>query len=505
MNNKIFTLDSFNKNKKNFHNKKIVLCHGVFDLMHIGHIKHFEEAKSYGEILIVSITSDKYVNKGPNRPAFSELNRALTLASLKMIDYVIINDNLSSIPVITKIKPNYYCKGPDYKNFKDDITGKIKNEVKAVKRVGGKIIYTDAITFSSSKLINTYSNEFSKEQKIKLEKIKKFITLKKLKNEITNFTNIKILIIGEIIVDEYNFCEAVGKSGKEPTLVLRDIYKEIYSGGSAAIARHLSSFSKKITLLSALGEKMEFKNKIFKDTPKNVQINYLRKSNSPTILKRRFLDHISKNKVLGVYSLNDDLLNKSDEMKFQNKLKKLIKKHDLVIVSDYGHGLISEKSAKIICDNSKFLAVNAQLNASNISFHGLRKYKGVNCVIINDRELRHELRDRNSNVKILMKKLCSQQKIKNLIVTMGTEGSIFYNKSKNKFYKNDAFSKTAVDKIGAGDTMLAIMAACLYKNFSEDLSLLVGSIAAAKSVKSIGNKYPISRNDLLKTLEHLLK
>ena len=277
MNNKIFTLDSFNKNKKNFHNKKIVLCHGVFDLMHIGHIKHFEEAKSFGEILIVSITSDKYVNKGPNRPAFSELNRALTLASLKMIDYVIINDNLSSIPVITKIKPNYYCKGPDYKNFKDDITGKIKNEVKAVKRVGGKIIYTDAITFSSSKLINTYSNEFSKEQKIKLEKIKKFITLKKLKNEITNFTNIKILIIGEIIVDEYNFCEAIGKSGKEPTLVLRDIYKEIYSGGSAAIARHLSSFSKKITLLSALGEKMEFKNKIFKDTPKNVQINYLRK------------------------------------------------------------------------------------------------------------------------------------------------------------------------------------------------------------------------------------
>ncbi len=505
MNNKIFTLDSFNKNKKNFHNKKIVLCHGVFDLMHIGHIKHFEEAKSYGEILIVSITSDKYVNKGPNRPAFSELNRALTLASLKMIDYVIINDNLSSIPVITKIKPNYYCKGPDYKNFKDDITGKIKNEVKAVKRVGGKIIYTDAITFSSSKLINTYSNEFSKEQKIKLEKIKKFINLKKLKNEIMNFRNIKILIIGEIIVDEYNFCEAIGKSGKEPTLVLRDIYKEIYSGGSAAIARHLSSFSKKITLLSALGEKMEFKKKIFKDTPKNVQINYLRKSNSPTILKRRFLDHISKNKVLGVYSLNDDLLNKSDEMKFQNKLKKLIKKHDLVIVSDYGHGLISKKSAKIICDNSKFLAVNAQLNASNISFHGLRKYNGVNCVIINDRELRHELRDRNSNVKILMKKLCSQQKIKNLIVTMGTEGSIFYNKSKNKFYKNDAFSKTAVDKIGAGDTMLAIMAACLYRKFSEDLSLLVGSIAAAKSVKSIGNKYPISRNDLLKTLEHLLK
>ena len=167
--------------------------------------------------------------------------------------------------------------------------------------------------------------------------------------------------------------------------------------------------------------------------------------------------------------------------------------------------MISEKSAKIICDKSKFLAVNAQLNASNISFHGLRKYKRVNCVIINDRELRHELRDKSSNVKILMKKLCSQQKLKILLLQWELKGSIFYNKSKDKFYKNDAFSKTAVDKIGAGDTMLAIMATCLYKNFSEDLSLLVGSITAAKSVKSIGNKYPISRNDLLKTLEHLLK
>jgi len=505
MKNKIYTLENFNKNKKLFNKKKIVLCHGVFDLMHIGHIKHFEEAKSYGEILIVSLTSDKYVNKGPNRPAFNEHNRAATLASLKIIDYVLINDNLSSIPVIKKVKPDYYCKGPDYKNFKDDITGKIKNEAKAIREVGGKIVYTDAVTFSSSKLINSYSNELSKDQKVKLEKLKKEMPLKKIKDEIINFKDIKILIIGEIIIDEYNFCEAIGKSGKEPTLVLRDIYKEVYSGGSAAIARHLSTFSKKISLLTALGEKMEFKSKIFKDNPKNVNIEYLKKSGSPTIIKRRFLDHISKNKVLGVYSLNDDLLNKFDEKKFQTKLKKLIKQHDLVIVSDYGHGLISEKSAKIICDQSKFLAVNAQLNASNISFHSLRKYKGVNCVIINDRELRHELRDRNSNVKILMKKLCKQQKIKNLIVTMGTEGSIFYNKNKNKFFKNDAFAKTAVDKIGAGDTMLAIIAACLFKKFSEDLSLLIGSIAAAKSVKSIGNKYPVTRDDLLKTMEHLLK
>ena len=177
----------------------------------------------------------------------------------------------------------------------------------------------------------------------------------------------------------------------------------------------------------------------------------------------------------------------------------------MVIVSDYGHGLISTKSAKMICTNSKFLAVNAQLNASNIGFHSMRKYINPNCVIINDRELRYELRDRNSPVTELMKKLCNDQKINNLIVTMGTQGSIFYNKQKSSFFRNQAYEKNALDKIGAGDTMLALASICLHKKLSERLSLIIGSLAAAQSVRTIGNKNPVDKIEMLKTLEHLLK
>ena len=138
--------------------KKIILCHGVFDLLHIGHIKHFEEAKKMGDILVVTITPDQFVNKGPGRPAFNTNLRLEALSALDSIDYVVANKWPAAEEAIKIIQPNIYCKGPDYKDHLDDITGKIDDEEAAVKIVGGKISYTDDITFSSSKLLNKYGN-----------------------------------------------------------------------------------------------------------------------------------------------------------------------------------------------------------------------------------------------------------------------------------------------------------------------------------------------------------
>ena len=153
---------------------KIVHCHGVFDLIHIGHIKHFQEAKSFGDILIVSITPDKFVNKGPGRPAFTTSLRLESLAAIECIDYVVANQWPSSEKIIEIIKPHVYCKGPDYKDHEDDITGKIKDEQATVELNGGKIIYTDDITFSSSNLLNKYGNLHSQDLESFIRKISIF-------------------------------------------------------------------------------------------------------------------------------------------------------------------------------------------------------------------------------------------------------------------------------------------------------------------------------------------
>ena len=161
-----------------------------------------------------------------------------------------------------------------------------------------------------------------------------------------------------------------------------------------------------------------------------------------------------------------------DEKLFNNILKKTIPNFDLVIVSDYGHGLISKKSANLICKLSKYLALNAQVNAANVGYHSMRNYKNVDCVIINEKEIRHETRDRNSKIEDLMKSLADQQNIKNLIVTQGSSGSTLYNKKDKKFTSCDAYAKNSVDKIGAGDAMLSIIALCLKSKFSSELALL---------------------------------
>jgi rfaE bifunctional protein kinase chain/domain/rfaE bifunctional protein nucleotidyltransferase chain/domain len=449
--------------------KKIVLCHGVFDLLHIGHIKHFNEAKNYGDILVVTLTPDIYVNKGPKRPAFNEELRVEAIAALNVVDFVALNSSPTAINVIEKIKPNIFCKGSDYKNHKNDISGQIKNEINAVK------------------------------------KIKKNYTFLKIRKLIENFKKMKVLVIGEAIIDQYVFCEVLGKSGKEPLLILRNIKTEEYLGGAIAISRHLSPFSNHISLLSMVGEKGEYLKEIKNNLPKNVNFEYIRKKNSPTILKRRFLDNVSNNKVFGVYTINDDILEKKEEKLFYNKLKKLIPKHDLVIVSDYGHGLISNKSANLISKLSKYLALNAQINAANVGYHSMRNYKTVDCVIINEKEIRHELRDKNGIINSLIKRLSQEQNIKNLVVTRGVSGSTLYNKKDNKFIICDAYAKTAIDKIGAGDAMLSIVALCLKCGFHRDLALLIGSLAAAQSVKSMGNKEAINKNKILKSLESILK
>ena len=168
MNKKIKSLEEVSKitSLEKSKGKKIVQCHGVFDLLHIGHIKHFKEAKIYGDVLVVSITPDEFVNKGPGRPAFSTLLRLEALSALECIDYVVANKWATAENAIRMIKADFYCKGPDYKNHSDDITGKIKDEEEVVNSVGGKIIYTDDITFSSSNLLNKYGDIHSQEQEL---------------------------------------------------------------------------------------------------------------------------------------------------------------------------------------------------------------------------------------------------------------------------------------------------------------------------------------------------
>jgi len=135
--------------------KTIIHCHGCFDLMHPGHIKYFQAAKMMGDVLVVTISPDRFVDKGPGRPVFNEDLRAESIAALECVDYVAINKWPTAEETLRLIRPDIYVKGQEFENIEDK-TGKIQKEVDVLKEIGVEIRFTHEIVFSSTELLNRY-------------------------------------------------------------------------------------------------------------------------------------------------------------------------------------------------------------------------------------------------------------------------------------------------------------------------------------------------------------
>ena len=160
--------------------------------------------------------------------------------------------------------------------------------------------------------------------------------------------------------------------------------------------------------------------------------------------------------------------------------------------------------ASHISKSEKFVSLNAQVNAANIGTHNIRKYKDIDCLIINETELRHEMRQREGDVHEMAFTLKELVKANYISVTRGRAGA-FLLKDKKIPVICPGFATQVIDKIGSGDALLAILSVCLFSKIDDDMSLFIASIAAAQSVESIGNSVPVNKIKLLKTISHLLK
>lgn len=453
-----------------------------------------------GDVLVVTLTPDRFVNKGPGRPAFNEVLRAEAIAALDTVDYVAINEWPTAIETIKALKPDLYVKGPDYKKMDDDITGNIESEKNAIEYVGGQIAFTSAETFSSSRLINDFMQQ-DEEQKHFIRDLKGSCSYQDICNYVDELIDLQVLIIGEVIIDEYVFCNSVGKSGKEPVMVSQKIRTEKYAGGVLSVANNLSDYCRDIKIISYLGDRdnqIEFIDNCLRE---NVEFEHINKKDSPTILKTRFIDEYTGTKIQGIYDINDENINKDEENQLINILNDSINDFDLVLVVDYGHGLISSKIVSFLENKSKFLAINTQLNSFNASFHSISKYKKADYVCVHSRELRHDYRNRDDSEEKLMDQLYKKMGLTNLSITLGNKGSMML---KNGVYSEcPAFAGKIVDRVGAGDTFLAITSLCVAKNMPEHVSLFLGNLSAAESVASMGTGNISKKINLLKSVKAL--
>ena len=285
-------------------------------------------------------------------------------------------------------------------------------------------------------------------------------------------------------------------------MVSQKIRSEKYAGGVVSVANHISEFCKNIKVLSYLGDKNKERDFIINNLNENVEFEYIEKNDSPTILKTRYIDEYSKTKIQGIYDINDQIISENEEDKFLGLLDENISNYDLVIVVDYGHGLITPKVVEILEKESKFLSVNTQLNSFNSSFHSISKYQTADYVCVHSGELRHDYRNRYDSEESLMKDLFKKMNLKFLSITLGKNGSILLHN--DTYTKCPAFADKIVDRVGAGDTFLSITSLCVAKKTPERITLFLGSILAANSIASVGTGNISKKINLLKSVKALM-
>ncbi|NGX35222.1 MAG: Bifunctional protein HldE [Candidatus Anoxychlamydiales bacterium] len=508
MHEKIKSLEEIEKTLQNHKKNReiIVQCHGVFDLLHPGHIRHFKMAKAKGDKLIVSLTPDKFVNKGPGRPAFNQNLRLESIAALSFVDYVVLNDSPDALSAIKHVKPDFYVKGKEYKDYSKDVTGKIEAEIEAVEKGGGKVFFTDDIVFSSSSLINKYIEPQSEEVKNFLKILKDQYSCNDIIKKIDALKDLKVLVIGDAIIDEYQYVDLLGQSAKGQHFVASLNEKELFLGGSLIIANHIASFTDNITLLTAIGSDEISKKLINKKLNNNVLLETINLENIQTLLKKRYILKDGKNltKLFETYSSNIDLLKQDNADKIIDFLKHNSDKFDLVLVCDFGNGFMNKSIINELSKVNAFLAINTQINSGNRGYNVITHYKKADYISLNEPEIRLAAHDRKTLLEKITLKISDKINCPDICVTRGIKGVYCF--SKNEKEQNiPAFISNTIDRVGAGDSFLALSSLCKAKKYSLLLSGFIGSIAAALNVQVVGNKEYVRKETLNKFIIRLLK
>lgn len=503
---KIKTLEGLSKviAKLKKSGKRVVHCHGVFDLMHPGHIHHFYAARKKGDCLVVTITKDEYVGKGPGRPVFNQRLRAESVAAIECVDYVAINNWPTAVETIRLLKPDFYVKGSDYANPEEDLTGNIRPEREAVESIGGKLVFTDEVRFSSTSILNTYFSVFSEETRLFLQQFRKRYSEEDVIRYLQGLQDMKVLVVGDAIIDEYHYCKALGKSPKETMVTTKYLNAEIFAGGALACANHVASFCGNVDLVTCLGRENSYEGFIREHLKSNVKPHFFFRENTSTIIKRRFVEPVFLSKMFQVSFIEDSYLPAATDTDLREYLLKILPNYDAVLVADYGHGLLSPQTIEVMEKKARFLAVNTQTNSANLGFNLITKYRHVDYICIDEPEIRLAMHDRSGPIEHLIDRLGKLLKTKMVMITRGHLGSIA-KMNGGEFSVTPIFSSEIVDRVGAGDAFFAVTAPCAAKGYPTDLISFIGNAAGAMAVRIVCNRSFIESIPLCRFISTLLK
>ncbi len=486
--------------------KKIVLCHGVFDLVHPGHILHFEQAKAMGDVLVVSITSEKYVRKGPGRPYFDDETRVKFLEAIQYIDYVMLSEGFTVDDIVEIVEPDIYVKGEEYKESYHDITGAITGEQKLVEKHGGRIAFTYGQKYSSTKLINNALRGLPSEVKSYISDFTQKYSMDDIRSYAEKIGTMKVLVIGEMIIDKYTYCFIQGVLNKDRVYSARMQKSECYWGGALATARHIAGFVKNVSFLSIGGNNTEILERAKDELSGELALDLIYSENFPILEKQYFLTKNEKRdeyrKIFAVNNLPEiPEYGVEERQNLLHRVKAVLQDYDMVVACDYGYGLFDRNIIEYLEKEAKCLAVKCFTDSSNIKPNLITKYQKLNYFLLDSAELHIIYTDYYETEKEKLQKLCKRLNAAGW-VTRGSNGA--YGIEQKGICECPAFTLVVQDTMGAENAFLA--AACLYAAVGAPIEIgtFIGNVAGALSANVVGNSKPINKIDVLRFASTLL-
>lgn len=485
--------------------KSVVLAHGVFDLLHMGHVRHLEAAKREGDVLIVTLTADRYVNKGPGRPVFPELMRAEMVGALGCVDWVGVSNWPTAEGVLRLVRPTVFVKGQDYANEADDVTGGIRREKELVQQIGARVVFTDDITFSSSNLINRHLNVYDAALASHLERWRERDVLSEALDALEAVADKRVLIVGETIVDEYQYTVPMGKSAKENMIASRYEGREVFAGGVIAAANHVADFVREVEVVTLVGEDDSHEDMILASLRRNVKVHFVRRPKSPTTRKVRFVDPGHMRKLFEVYHFDETPVEGRVEQEVCRLIAERAPESDVAIVNDFGHGMMTAPAISTVQRAAPFLAVNAQSNSANHGYNPVTRYARADYICVDAPEARLAVRDRFRDLgELIQGPLRREIDCDRVIVTHGANGCLTFGLAEG-LAQVPAFTRQVVDTVGAGDAFLAVTSPLVAGGARMELVGVIGNAVGAMKVGIVGHRRSVEKVPVVKFLTALLK
>ncbi len=480
-----------NRIKSDSKYKKIVFVSGKFNIIHPGHLRLLNFARSCGDYLIIGLLDDSYPEV-----VIDQKSRKEALHGLEAVDEVVVIDVQELGLCLEILQPYAVVKGAEYTtvdNFEREI----------LKGFGGRLIFSSAeARFSSKDLIR---KELLASQNSSLKTDSLFLakhgsSLEQLKKYIRAFINCKVLVIGELIIDEYIYCEPLGMSQEDPTIVVSPFDNKMFVGGAGIVAAHLVGLGANATFISVVGKDETSKTASEMISNYGVKPIFIHDSSRPTVLKQRF--RAGSKTLLRVSNLRSHDVAEEQANEIYHQFLVAIEKTDLVVFSDFNYGCLPQSLVDRLVSACKKKGIPFVADSQASSQIGdVSRFVEADILSATEREVRLSVNDFKSGLQNVSLKLLEKAKAKNLLVKLGAEGMVIL--AKKQFVETNslmAFNSNPVDVAGAGDALLAASSLCKLVGGSIWESAYVGSVAAALQVSRMGN-IPLSHEDLIFSIE----